>query len=107
MMDCAWQSLNNMCVVVCRTCYAEYIENGVSDGPTCVEMTCPMYKCSLRIPSAKVKELCENITPSEIPLPTLDRTTSGSLVPWGSKVYESFVKHLIKNFIQQSSYMRW
>ena len=81
----------------------------MSDGPTCVELTCPQYKCNLRIPSATVKELCHSSgqESSSMDIPTMDRTASGCLVPMGSKVYESFIKHLVKNFIEQSSCMRW
>jgi hypothetical protein len=100
-------------VMLSRSCYAEYIENVVSDGPTCVEMTCPQYQCNLRIASGIVKELCQ--LPSDIleddsrdpPCMDRTRTASGSIVPRGNLVYESYVKNLVKNFIEQSPYMNW
>jgi hypothetical protein len=97
-------------VMLSRSCYAEYIENVVSDGPTCVEMTCPQYQCNLRISSGIVKELCQlssHFLEDDSLVPCMDRTASGSIVPRGSFVYESYVKNLVKNFIEQSPYMRW
>jgi hypothetical protein len=102
-----WAALHG---IAHRTCYAEYIESSVSDGPTCVEMTCPQYQCPLRIPSAAVQDLCESSMGGggdDLPPPAMERTATGSLVPLGSKVYESYIKHLVKNFIEQSSCMRW
>jgi ariadne-1 len=66
-----------------RVCFGGYLENLVSDGPSCVHMTCPQYKCPLVITAGSIAELC---------LP---------------EVYEKYMKYLTRNFIDGSAYMHW
>lgn len=66
-----------------RDCYSGYLENLVSDGPSCVKMTCPAFKCPLKISTDTMKEIC----PPE--------------------VAEKYHKYVVRDFIDSSTYMHW
>jgi ariadne-1 len=66
-----------------RDCYTGYLENLVSDGPSCVTMTCPSFKCPLKISTDTMRDIC----PAE--------------------VSEKYYKYVVRDFIDSSTYMHW
>lgn len=64
-------------------CYSGYIESQVSDGRSCVSMSCAAPHCKLHVAASVVRALCPGYTT------------------------ESYMKYLTRNFIERSSYMTW
>lgn len=67
----------------CETCYSQYLQVNVGDGPQCVHCCCPELHCKLHVPHSLFSRLCE------------------------PDVYEKYRMYLIRNFIETCSYIRW
>lgn len=64
-------------------CYGGYLENLVSNGPSCTTMSCPSFKCPLKISSDKLKSICSD------------------------EVYQKYYMYIVRDFIDSSSFMHW
>jgi ariadne-1 len=67
----------------CRNCYASYIASKVEEGPSCVHMTCPMFRCKRIVPQSILSNVADPIV---------------------AKKYRMF---LTRNFIETSRNIRW
>jgi ariadne-1 len=67
----------------CITCYSEYLQTQISDGPACLRAHCPQHKCNQAITQSVYRQLVKQET---------------------FKRYEMF---LMKNFIETSKNMKY
>jgi ariadne-1 len=67
----------------CRPCYAEYLKQLISDGPSCVHAVCPEHLCKQSVPQSVITQL---VSP---------------------EVSEKYRIYLTRNFIDKSKKMRW
>ena len=45
--------------LVCRVCWGSYLGGKIEEGPSCVRTNCPMFRCSLVVPSSVFNAVCE------------------------------------------------
>jgi ariadne-1 len=68
---------------LCRTCWRDYLEVAIKDGPSCLHTKCPYPKCSIVVDETLVKELVD------------------------PKIYKIYSKYIARSFVDDNPRIKW